>query len=83
MFGGLAFLAGGNMVVAASGAGGILSTRSGQSHTLATSKASVAETQDAEAGMVAACSVGVRATPRLAKWVMPSTAFARPLPAHR
>ena len=86
MFGGLAFLVGGNMAVAASGQDGIL-VRVGpdQSDTLvATTKASVAVMRGRPmAGWLRVASADVRTQPQLAKWVTLGTAFARSLPAKR
>ncbi len=84
MFGGLAFLVGGNMAIAASGQGGIL-VRVGpeQSDALvATTKATVAVMRGrAMTGWLRVGSDDVRTKPQLAKWVDLGTAFARSLPA--
>jgi TfoX/Sxy family transcriptional regulator of competence genes len=86
MFGGLAFLIGGNMAIAASGQGGILvRVDPEQSDKLvATTKASVAVMRGrAMRGWLRVASEDVRTKPQLAKWVALSTAFARSLPAKR
>jgi TfoX/Sxy family transcriptional regulator of competence genes len=86
MFGGLAFLIGGNMAIAASGQGGILvRVDPEQSEKLvATTKASVAVMRGrAMAGWLRVASEDVRTKPQLAKWVKLSTNFARSLPAKR
>jgi len=86
MFGGLAFLVGGNMAVAASGQGGVLvrvdPDRSDR--LVATSKASVAVMRGRPMpGWLRVASADVRTKPQLAKWVTLGTAFARSLPAKR
>jgi TfoX N-terminal domain len=86
MFGGLAFLIGGNMAIAASGQGGILvRVDPTQSDTLvATTKATAAEMRGRPMpGWLRVGSSDVRTRPQLAKWVTLSTAFARSLPAKR
>ena len=86
MFGGLAFLIGGNMAIAASGQGGILvRVDPEQSDKLvATTKASVAVMRGrAMPGWLRVASEDVRTKPQLAKWVTLSTTFARSLPAKR
>jgi TfoX/Sxy family transcriptional regulator of competence genes len=86
MFGGLAFLIGGNMAIAASGQGGILvRVDPEQSDKLvATTKASVAVMQGrAMSGWLRLESADVRTKPQLAKWVRLGTTFARSLPAKR
>ena len=87
MFGGLAFLVGGNMAVGASGQGGILvRVDPDQSeHLVATTKASVAVMPRPADGRLAAGGQRRRADQRaqLAKWVALGTAFARSLPAKR
>ncbi len=86
MFGGLAFLIGGNMAIAASGQGGILvRVDPEQSDKLvATTNASVAVMQGrAMPGWLRVDSAGVRTKPQLAKWVRLGTTFARSLPAKR
>jgi TfoX/Sxy family transcriptional regulator of competence genes len=86
MFGGLAFLIGGNMAIAASGQGGILvRVDPEQSEKLVTTtKASVAVMRGrAMPGWLRVASGDVRTKPQLTKWVKLSTAFARSLPAKR
>jgi len=86
MFGGLAFLIGGNMAVAASGQGGILvRVDPNQSDRL------VAATDATEADMGGRSMRGwlrvapehVRTKRRLDKWVRLGTGYARTLPAKR
>jgi TfoX N-terminal domain len=86
MFGGLAFLIGGNMAIAASGQGGILvrvdPERSGV--LVATTKASVAVMRGRPMSgwlRVEAEDVGTRR--QLTKWVDLGASFARSLPAKR
>jgi TfoX/Sxy family transcriptional regulator of competence genes len=86
MFGGLAFLIGGNMAIAASGQGGILvRVDPDQSDKLvASTKASVAIMRGrAMPGWLRLDSADVRTTPQLSKWVTLGTTFARSLPAKR
>ena len=86
MFGGLAFLIGGNMAIAASGQGGILvRVDPEQSDKLvATTKASVAVMRGrAMPGWLRVDTVDVRTKPQLAKWVKLGTKFARSLPTKR
>ena len=86
MFGGLAFLVGGHMAVAASGQGGILvRVDPDQSDQLvATTKASVAVMRGRPmSGWLRVASADVRTRPQLAKWVTLGTTFARSLPAKR
>ena len=86
MFGGLAFLVGGNMAIAASGQGGILvRVDPEQSDKLvATTKASVAVMQGrAMAGWLRVESADVRTKPQLSKWVKLGTTFAGSLPTKR
>jgi TfoX/Sxy family transcriptional regulator of competence genes len=86
MFGGLAFLVGGNMAIAASGQGGILvRVDPEQSDTLvASTKATVAVMQGrAMPGWLRVDSADVRTKPQLSKWVKMGTTFARSLPAKR
>ena len=84
MFGGLAFLVGGNMAIAASGQGGILvRVDPEQSDRLvAGSKAEVAVMRGrAMPGWLRVQAGDVRTKPQLAKWVRLGTAYARSLPA--
>jgi TfoX/Sxy family transcriptional regulator of competence genes len=86
MFGGLAFLIGGNMAIAASGQGGILvRVDPEQSDKLVSStKASVAVMRGRPMpGWLRLQSADVRTKPQLAKWVTLSTTYARSLPAKR
>jgi TfoX/Sxy family transcriptional regulator of competence genes len=86
MFGGVAFLVGGNMAIAASGQGGVLvRVDPERSDTLvATSKASVAVMQGRPmAGWLRVAADDLRTKRQLAKWVDLGTAFARSLPAKR
>jgi TfoX/Sxy family transcriptional regulator of competence genes len=83
MFGGLAFLIGGNMAVAASGQGGILvRVDPDESDELATSKgASVAVMRGrAMAGWLRVAPEHVRTKRQLGKWVDLGVGFARSLP---
>ena len=84
MFGGLAFLIGGNMAVAASGQGGILvRVDPAQSDTLvATTNARLMEMRGRQMqGWLRVDPEDVRTKRRLAKWVEVGTAYARSLPA--
>jgi hypothetical protein len=86
MFGGLAFLIGGNMAIAASGQGGILvRVDPDQSDKLVTTtRADVAEMRGRlMPGWLRVRSGDVRTKPQLAKWVTLGTAFARSLPVKR
>jgi TfoX/Sxy family transcriptional regulator of competence genes len=86
MFGGLAFLVGGNMAVAASGQGGILVRADpAESDTLvATTDARLMEMRGRQMqGWLRVDADDVRTEPRLAKWVELGTAYARSLPAKR
>ncbi len=84
MFGGLAFLIGGNMALAASREGGIL-VRVGPAQSgklVATTKASVAVMRGrAMPGWLRVAGEDVRTKRQLAKWVTLATTFARSLPA--
>jgi limonene-1,2-epoxide hydrolase len=86
MFGGLAFLVGGNMAIAASGQGGVL-VRCDPEETDAlvrTTKAEVAVMRGrAMAGWLRVDGTDVRTKPQLAKWVGVGTAYARELPVKR
>lgn len=83
MFGGLAFLVGGNMAIAASRTGGIL-VRVGAERSerlVATTKATVAVMGGRTMpGWLRVDGADVRTTPQLSKWVRLGTAFARSLP---
>ena len=84
MFGGLAFLVGGNMAVAASGQGGILvRVDPAQSETLvATTNAHPMEMRGRPMqGWLRVDPDDVRAEPQLAKWVEAGLTYARSLPA--
>ena len=84
MFGGLAFLVGGNMAVAASGQGGILvRVDPAQSDTLvATTNARLMEMRGRQMqGWLRVDSDDVRTEPELAKWVKLGATYARSLPA--
>jgi hypothetical protein len=86
MFGGIAFLLGGNMAIAASGQGGILvRVDPKRSDTLvATTKASVAVMRGRPmAGWLRVAADDLRTKRQLTKWVDLGTAFARSLPAKR
>jgi TfoX/Sxy family transcriptional regulator of competence genes len=86
MFGGLAFLIGGNMAIAASGQGGILvRVDPAQSDKLVSStKASVAVMRGRPMpGWLRVKGADVRTKPQLAKWVTLSTNYARSLPVKR
>jgi TfoX/Sxy family transcriptional regulator of competence genes len=83
MFGGLAFLIGGNMAVAASGQGGILvRVDPAQSDDLvATTKAQTAIMRGRPmAGWLRVDAGDLRTKRELAKWVERGTSFARSLP---
>ena len=86
MFGGLAFLLGGNMAIAASGEGGVLvrvdPARSDE--LLATSNARVMEMRGRQmAGWLRVDLDDVRTESELAGWVDLGTAYARSLPAKK
>jgi TfoX/Sxy family transcriptional regulator of competence genes len=86
MFGGLAFLIGGNMAVAASGQGGLLvRVDPAQSDALtATSSARPAEMRGRlMAGWLRVESEHVQTTEQLSEWVERGTSFARSLPPKR
>jgi hypothetical protein len=86
MFGGLAFLIGGNMAVAASGQGGVLvRVDPAQSDTLvATTNARLMEMRGRSMqGWLRVDLEDVRTKRQLAKWVKLGTAYARSLPAKR
>jgi TfoX/Sxy family transcriptional regulator of competence genes len=86
MFGGLAFLVGGNMAVAASGRGGLMvrvdPARSAS--LVATTTAHPMEMRGREMnGWLRVDSESLRTKRQLAKWVAIGTAYARSLPAKR
>jgi TfoX/Sxy family transcriptional regulator of competence genes len=86
MFGGLAFLIGGNMAIAASREGGILvrvdPARSDK--LVATTKATVAVMRGRPMpGWLRVAGEDVRTKPQLSKWVTLSTTYARSLPVKR
>jgi hypothetical protein len=84
MFGGLAFLIGGNMAVAASGQGGVLvRVDPGQSDALvASTNARPMEMRGRQMpGWLRVDADDVRSKRELAKWVERGTAYARSLPA--
>ena len=86
MFGGLAFLIGGNMAVAASGQGGILArVDPAQSDTLvATTNARLMEMRGRQMqGWLRVGAEDLRTKRQLAKWVELGTTYARALPAKR
>ena len=86
MFGGLAFLIGGNMAVAASGQGGLLvRVDPAQSERLvATSAARPMEMRGRQMqGWLRVGADGVRTDRELAEWVERGTTYARSLPAKR
>jgi TfoX/Sxy family transcriptional regulator of competence genes len=86
MFGGLAFLVGGNMAVAASGQGGILvRVDPAQSDTLiAKASARLMEMRGRQMrGWLRVDAEHVRTRRDLAKWVELGTTYARSLPAKR
>jgi TfoX/Sxy family transcriptional regulator of competence genes len=84
MFGGLAFLVGGNMAVAASGQGGLLvRVDPEESDTLlATTNARLMEMRGRTMrGWLRVDSDDVRSKPELAKWVELGSTYARSLPS--
>jgi TfoX/Sxy family transcriptional regulator of competence genes len=86
MFGGLAFLIGGNMAVAASGQGGVLvRVDPAQSDKLvATTKARLMEMRGRRMqGWLRVRPDDVRTQRQLAKWVRLGATYARSLPAKR
>jgi TfoX/Sxy family transcriptional regulator of competence genes len=86
MFGGLAFLIGGNMAVAASGQGGVLvRVDPARSDTLlATTNARLMEMRGRSMqGWLRVDPEDVRTRSQLAKWVELGTTYARSLPAKR
>ena len=86
MFGGLAFLIGGNMAVAASGQGGLMVRvdPAGSDRLLASTKARRMEMRGREMpGWLRVDATDVRTKQQLAKWVRIGVAYARSLPAKR
>jgi hypothetical protein len=86
MFGGLAFLVGGNMAVAASGQGGVLvHVHPDESDELvATTEARLMEMRGREMrGWLRVGPEHLRTKRQLAKWVELGTGYARSLPAKR
>ena len=86
MFGGLSFLIGGNMAIAASGQGGILVRidPTTSDRLVATSKAQVAVMRGRPmAGWLRVDADQLRGRPQLAKWVERGTTYARSLPTKR
>jgi hypothetical protein len=86
MFGGLAFLIGGNMAIAASGQGGVLvRADSAQSDTVvATTNARLMEMRGRRMqGWLRVEPEDVRTKSELAKWVELGTTYARSLPTKR
>ncbi len=84
MFGGLAFLVGGNMAVAASGQGGLLvrvdPAESERLCASGTAEPMVMRGREM-AGWLRVDGGAVRTRPQLARWVERGTAYARSLPA--
>jgi TfoX/Sxy family transcriptional regulator of competence genes len=86
MFGGLAFLIGGNMAVAASGQGGLLVhvDKAEAEELVATTNARLMEMRGREMkGWLRIDAEDVNAKTELAEWVERGTAYARALPAKR
>ena len=86
MFGGLAFLIGGNMALAASGQGGALVRvdPSRSEKLVATTNARPMEMRGREMrGWLRVFSDDLRTRPQLAKWVRLGATYARSLPAKR
>jgi TfoX/Sxy family transcriptional regulator of competence genes len=86
MFGGLAFLVGGNMAIAASGQGGAMGrVDPAQADTLiATTQARLVEMRGREMpGWLRIDSAHLDSEPELARWVDLGTTYARSLPAKR
>jgi TfoX/Sxy family transcriptional regulator of competence genes len=86
MFGGLAFLIGGNMAIAASGQGGVLvrvdPDESDQLVERTNAEVMVMRGREMR-GWLRVDSADVRTKAQLAKWVERGTAYARSLPAKR
>jgi TfoX/Sxy family transcriptional regulator of competence genes len=86
MFGGLAFLIGGNMAIAASGQGGILVRVDPDESDQLVAKNNAEEMVmrgRSMKGWLRVATEDVRTKPQLAKWVKLGTAYARSLPAKR
>ena len=86
MFGGLAFLIGGNMAVAASGQGGILVRADPEESDalVASTSARLMEMRGREMrGWLRVAADDVQAEPELAKWVELGASYARSLPPKR
>ena len=86
MFGGLAFLIGGNMAIAASGQGGVLVRvdPDESDNLVATTPASLMEMRGRSMrGWLRVEAEDVRTAPQLANWVARGTSYARSLPAKR
>ena len=86
MFGGLAFLVGGNMAIAASGQGGILVRVDPDESDALVAKTAAApmEMRGREMrGWLRVAAEDVRTKRELAKWVERGTAYARSLPPKR
>ena len=83
MFGGLAFLIGGNMAIAASGQGGVLvrADPAESDKLIATTNAEAFEMRGRTMkGWLRVAPEYVRTKPQLAKWVEVGTTYARSLP---
>ena len=86
MFGGLAFLIGGNMAIAASGQGGVLVRvdPDESDNLVATTPASLMEMRGRSMrGWLRVEAEDVRTASQLANWVERGTSYARSLPAKR
>jgi TfoX/Sxy family transcriptional regulator of competence genes len=86
MFGGLAFLVGGNMAVAASGRGGVMVRVDPEEseQLVRTSKARPMDMRGREmSGWLRVDQADVRTKPQLAKWVKIGKTYARSLPPKR
>jgi TfoX/Sxy family transcriptional regulator of competence genes len=86
MFGGLAFLVGGNMAIAASGQGGVLVRVDPEEsdRLVRTTKAEVAVMRGRPMpGWLRVAGADVRTKPQLAKWVKLGAGYARSLPVKR
>jgi TfoX/Sxy family transcriptional regulator of competence genes len=86
MFGGLAFLIGGNMAIAASSEGGVLvrADRDDSDRLVETTRARLMEMRGKQMrGWLRVAPEHVHTKRELAKWVELGTAYARSLPAKR